>query len=68
MSPYNQNSLLVAVIILGIGVVGALVGAAQFRSASPSRFDKDTAIFIIKMFAGIPTVLISAAETGNLEY
>jgi hypothetical protein len=37
MNPYNQNSLLVAVIILGIGVVGALVGAAQFRSASPSR-------------------------------
>ena len=42
-----------AIIFLGMGIIGSIIGIGWYRNASPSKFDRDTVLFIVKMFAGL---------------
>ena len=51
--PYDRTSINVAIILFGAGIVGSMIGIGWYRTASPSKLDRDTVLFIVKMFAGI---------------
>ena len=53
MSDYNQTTLAVLIVILGTGIVGSLIGILWWRAMSSGPVEKDTMIFIIKLFMGI---------------
>jgi hypothetical protein len=38
---------------LGIAFVGSLLGIFWYRATAPSNFDKDSVLFIIKLFSAI---------------
>lgn len=58
ISPYDRTSINVAIILLGTGIVGSIIGIGWYRTASPSKLDRDTVLFIVKMFAGITFSLL----------
>jgi hypothetical protein len=41
------------VVVFGMATVGSIIGILWFRAFSPSSFDKNAVLFIIKMFWGI---------------
>lgn len=56
MSDYNQTTLAVLIVILGTGAVGSLIGIIWWRTMSRGPVEKDTILFIIKLFMGIAAV------------
>ena len=58
MAPYTQNTLIGIVVLLGVGVVGSLIGILWFRITSRAPLEKDTILFIIKLFGAISVALI----------
>jgi hypothetical protein len=48
-----QMALIVVVVMTGLGIVGSVVGVLWYRMVAPSSLDKDTVVFICKLFFGI---------------
>ena len=58
MSDYNQTTLALVIIFLGMGVVGSLIGILWYRIVARSQLDRDTIFFVIKMFMGLAAALM----------
>lgn len=56
MSEYTQTTLAVLIVILGIGIVGSFIGIFWWRAMSRGPVEKDTILFIIKLFMGIAVI------------
>ena len=61
MSEYTQTTLALIIIMLGLGVTGSVLGILWYRMVAPSSLDRDTVLFIIRLFMGIAFVGILAA-------
>jgi hypothetical protein len=61
LSAYNQTTLNLIEIFIGMAIIGSIIGIAWYRVASPSNFDRDTIFFIIKMFTGLAVVMTLVA-------
>lgn len=58
LSDYNQTTLALVIIFLGMGVVGSLIGILWYRIVARSQLDRDTIFFVIKMFMGLAAALM----------
>ena len=61
MSKYLHDTLILLVLILATGIVGALIGALWYKSVAPSQYDRDTTIFIVKLFSVLTLGMVVAA-------
>lgn len=60
LSAYNQTTLNLIVIFIGMAIIGSVIGIAWYRMTSPSSFDRDTVFFIIK-FTGLAVIMTLVA-------